>query len=140
MKMKRQLTFRIIIATCFVALMAISLTACNDGILTFDLNGITLVEMTNGSDGAIVSITDVDHLAKLTQSFNDNEFLRGDSAKNHTDWGYRFRFMNGDSLQAEIFINTDNIIIYNNRFYHSPLGAIDFRFYNELLSETDDNF
>jgi hypothetical protein len=115
-----------------------SLKACNDGIMVFNLKDITMVEITNGSDGTTVNITDADYLVRLVQSFNGNEFLRGDSAKNYTGWSYRFRFISDDKSQAEIFVNTDNVIIYNNRFYHNGSGAIDFRFYNELLSETDD--
>ena len=137
--MKRTKVYRLVAVVCLAASITLSLTACNDAIMSFDLDNITMVEMTNGSDGTIISIIDSDYLERLVQSFNDNEFLRGDSAGNRTGWGYRFRFMSGDKMQAEIAVNTDNLIIYNNRFYHNGTGAIDLRFYEELLFEVDGN-
>ena len=120
-------------AICIIALTAISLTACS-GKMTFDLKGITEIDLTRGSDGTIVYITDADQLEKLIQPFNDGSFVKGESAKDSTGWRYRLRFWQGDEMQDEIIVTGNNVISYNNYFFQNENGAADLKYYEELLN------
>lgn|GEM_PF-5320052 len=136
--MKKAILYRIAMNICLIALIAISLTACN-GVMTFDLKDITEVELTSGSDGTIIYITDADQLEKLVQPFNDSEFLKGESANNSTGWSYRLRFWQDDKMQVEIVVTDDKVIKYKDYFYQIESGAIDLKYYEELLNYDADS-
>ena len=129
---------KIVTSICIMVLIAILLTACNSA-MTFDLKDITEIDLTSGSNGTIVYITNADQLEKLIQPFNDGKFLRGESAKNSTGWSYRLRFWQGDKMQGEIAVASDNVISYNNYFFQNEHGVIDLKYYEELLNYDADD-
>jgi hypothetical protein len=129
---------RVALFICLVAFITVTLSACGTGIQSFNFNDVTMVELTRGSDGMIVNITDTEQLEKLVQLFNDNEFLRGDSVRSNPSWytgsSYSFKFWNGNKTIGEIAVVNDHTIIHNNRFYSNATGAINLKFYEELMN------
>jgi hypothetical protein len=133
MKMEKGITYKITIALCLVALL-ISLTACG-GTKTFNLKDITKVELQSGTTGDYIEITEQDQIQNLIQAFNENEFKKGESSKNHTGWSYRLRFYQADKMTTEIVVLSSGRIDFNNSFYDTIEGAIDTEYIKGLLSD-----
>jgi len=132
--MKKTITFQLVIIVCAVIFAAIPLTSC--GTKTFKIDNTTRIELSDGTTGNTVEITEPDIIQTLVQPFNDNVFKKGESTKNQAGWSYRLNFFQDDRLTASIVVHgrDGNRISFNNSFYDMIDGVINTDAYNELLS------
>jgi len=132
--MKKTVAFKAAIAVCTITFAALSLTAC--GTKSFNLENITRIELTDGATGNIVEIIEQDTIQHLIQPFNDNEFKKGESAKNQAGWSYRLSFYQEDKLTTTIVVHGQDgsRISVNDSFYDMNDGVINADIYKNLLS------
>jgi len=135
--MKKSFTIKIAVAVCVFVFAAIMLAAC--GAITFKINDITRIELTDGNTGDIVEITDTDVIQELIRPFNENEFKKGESTKNQAGWSYRLNFYQNDKLSTSIVIHGQdgNRISFNDFFYDTADSCIDTEYYRELLNKPE---
>ena len=123
----------------FVCLLAISillLTAC--GAKTFELKGITKIELTDGSNGKIVEVIEEEQIQIIIQSFANNEFKKGQSSSDTTGWSYRLKFYQDDNTQADITVMNNERISFDGYFYDTKDGTINIIYLDEILNKTEE--
>ena len=102
---------------------------------TFTLVGITKIELSSGSTGNAVEITEQEQIQKLILPFNEAEFIKESSSKNVKGYNIRLRFYKDDKMVDEIIVCNWGAIDYKNYFYLTDEGTFDMPYFNELLNE-----
>jgi hypothetical protein len=142
MKSKKRTRLAVIIAAVLliaVASAAIALGVGSGDTITFDFRSATSAELQSGTTGNHIQITqsspDNSTLERVCDFFDGNAFTREKSSKDHTGWGYRLKFYEGDNLLADIVLMDDSRIDYNGYFWIAEHGQAPISWLAELLKE-----
>jgi len=115
-----------------LALTMLLLTSC--GVKTFEFENTTKVELTNGTTGEMVEITDANQMQTLIKLFSENEFVKGKSASDSTGWSYRIKFYQNEKIMVDITVLGDTSIIYSGYFYDIQSGTLDISCFDDLIN------
>ena len=109
------------------------LTSC--GTKTFEFENISRIELTNGTNGEMVEITDANQIQTLIQLFSENEFDKGKSASDSTGWSYRIKFYQDEKVMVDIFVlSSDTSIVYSGYFYEIKNGTLDITCFDDMIN------
>ena len=117
---------------CLVTIAMIILTAC--GVKTFKLENISRIELSDGTTGSVVEITDIEQIQAITKPFISSGFKKGQSSSSSTGWSYRLKFFQDEKLVADIIVMSEVRISFEGYFYEIENGTIDINYLDSILN------
>lgn len=103
---------------------------------SFNITGISKIELLSGNTGATVEITDEEEIAYITNNINAMMFSKEKSSKDTTGWSYWLKWYDSDNnLKEEIIVMSEYRIEYKDYFYTCKNAdlEIDIAFLDKLL-------